>query len=57
LNFSISIPALSKTAASMLESVLTRDPHEAEFIVYPRGCSFVRTSFGEEHPVTLLLYS
>jgi hypothetical protein len=28
----LSIPALSKTAASILESVLRRDPHEAEFI-------------------------
>jgi glutamate dehydrogenase (NADP+) len=32
LNFAISIPVLSKTAASILESVLRRDPHETEFI-------------------------
>lgn len=28
----LSIPALSKTAASILECVLRRDPHEAEYI-------------------------
>ena len=32
LHFELSIPALSKTAASILECVLRRDPHEAEYI-------------------------